>query len=480
MASSPVTLTTRGGRLRLDEATHLNEPGGMRKIRAGLVGFGEINTPREMIERKCDEARRWLEEKGIELVCTEPVSDDPEGKDVARAKAELADKDFDLLVICVAGWIPSHAVIDVVDQFKHKPMLLWGLSGWNEDGRFVTTADQAGTTALRKPMQDLGYAFKYVVNRMGCPVPMESIMSYARAARAAAMLRGARIGQMGYRDMRLYGTLYDGVSLRAKIGPDVEFFEMLEMSQAIETLDAEEVDRLVDSVKLRWTFVKPPRPGTIENAVRLYLAIKQKIDERGYEAVSLIDVDGVKKLMKFAPAGVFMLLDEEADVCTIPENDTLGAVSQLITRYLTGQIGAYLEFYEFTERGALMGVPDYVPHEIVDGHVTVMPTAFGEFGEGLLNVSKLKTGPVTIARLTSTGDRYALHMATGEAVAPRAWEEAGWAPPAPQLPSLEINLHGDTEAFIQNVLGQHYIISYGDNTAELTDLCKILGVEIIV
>lgn len=452
----------------------------MRKIRAGFVGFGEINTPREMIERKCTEARRLLEDQGIELVWTEPVSDDPQGNDVARAKAELAaGGEFDLLIVCVAGWIPSHAVIDVVDHFKHKPMLLWGLSGWTEGERFVTTADQAGTTALRKPMQDLGYTFKYVVNRIGCPLPIDSVMSYARAARATAMLRGARIGQMGNRDMRLYGTLYDGVSLRSKIGPEVEFFEMLEMAQAVETLDEREVATLVESVKLRWTFVKEPQPGTIENAARLYLALKQKVAERGYEAISLIDVDGVKKLMQFAPAGVFMLLHEEDDICTIPENDTMGAVTQLITRYLTGQVGAYLEFYEFTEKGALMGVPDYVPSEIVDGPVTVMPTAFGEFGEGLLNVSKIKTGRVTVARFTHTGDRYALHITTGDAVTPRAWEEAGWTPPAPQLPSLEINFDCDTDGFIQNVLGQHYIISYGEHTEAFVDLCKILDVEII-
>ena len=70
-------------------------------------------------------------------------------------------------------------------------------------------------------------------------------------------------------------------------------------------------------------------------------------------------------------------------------------VMQYIVKVLTGQVGAYLEFYEFMEDGALMGVPDYVPSEIVDGKITVMPNAFGDFGEGLLNVSKLKTGPVT-------------------------------------------------------------------------------------
>ena len=308
---------------------------------------------------------------------------------------------------------------------------------------------------------------------------MEEIVSYAKAARAVSLLRNARIGMMGYRDMKLYGTLYDGISLRAIIGTEVEFFEMLEMQQIIETLSENRVAQLKEKVLERWDFVKNPAKGTLENAVRLYLAISEKVKERGYEAVSLIDVDGVKKLMKFAPAGVFMLLHDEEDICTIPENDTLGSVTQLMTRYMTGQVGAYLELYEFMKNGVLMGVPDYVPSEIVDGRVSVMPTSFGEFGEGLLNVSKIKTGEVTLARLSYTGNKYCMHVVTGEGISPRKWEEAGWQPPAPQLPSLEIVLNTPVEDFIRKVLSQHYIISYGNNARLFKDLCSILGVEMM-
>ena len=448
----------------------------MRRIRAGFVGFGEVNTPREMIDNRCKDAARLLEDQDIELVQTAPVSDDPAGTDVVRARKELAGGDFDLLVVCVAGWIPSHAVFGVIEPFKHKPMLLWGLSGWNEGGRFITTADQAGTTALRKPMEDMGYNFKYVVTYKDRPAPIDKITSFANAARAAALLRDAKIGMMGYRDMRLYGTLYDGVSLKGRIGAEVEHFEMLEMTQAMDRLDPKEIAELSDKVRRRWTFTKEPQPGTVENAVKLYLALKGRIRERGYEALSLIDVDGVKKLLEFAPAGAFMLVHEEENISTVPENDTMGAVTQLMVRYLTGQVGAYMEFYEFMEDGVLMGVPDYVPTEIVDGPVKVMPTAFGEFGEGLLNVSKVKTGRVTLARLTYSGDRYAMHIVTGDAVAPPAWEEAGWTPPAPQLPSLAIHLDEPMDAFTQKVLSQHYIISYGDNTAPLQELCRLLDI----
>ncbi|MDD5705443.1 MAG: hypothetical protein PHR35_05925, partial [Kiritimatiellae bacterium] len=135
----------------------------IRKVRAGFVGFGEVNTPRELIDKRCAAAAKLLEQQGLELIVTAPVSDDPAGQEAMRAQRELASHDFDVLVLCVAGWIPSWAVLSVIEPFKHKPMILWGLSGWQEGDRFVTTADQAGTTALRQPLTNMGYTFKYVV-----------------------------------------------------------------------------------------------------------------------------------------------------------------------------------------------------------------------------------------------------------------------------------------------------------------------------
>ena len=66
----------------------------------------------------------------------------------------------------------------------------------------------------------------------------------------------------------------------------------------------------------------------------------------------------MKKLLNFPPAMVFMLISNELGMCTVPENDALGAVTQLINKYATGQIAAYMEFYEFMDDRVLMGVPD--------------------------------------------------------------------------------------------------------------------------
>ena len=453
----------------------------IRNIKAGFVGFGEVNSPQDLIKRKCLAAQQALQERNIELISTEPVTDDPERKDEMRAVADLLREDFDFLVVCVAGWIPSHTVIDVIQHFSHKPMVLWGLTGYMDGDRLVTTADQAGTTALRDPMDALGFRFRYIYDTIDAPYAgADQVKRFGEVARAISLLKHAKIGFMGYRDMTLYATLVDGASLRRVIGPDIEVFQMLEVVQKMDALDPGEIAAVVAELKDEWTFEAPIPDSTLETGVRMYLAVMEKVAERGYEAISLVDVDGVKKLLHFPPAMPLLLLADKGSVASIPENDGLGAVTQLIVRYLTGQVGAYLEFYEFFADRLLMGVPDYVPSEVVNGPVRVLPwPGFGGLQDGILNVSKVKTGKATICRLASRGDKYTMHIVHGEAVTPRKWEEAGWEPPAPRLPSIEFIPECSVDKFAQQVFGQHYILAYGDHRQVLENLCMLLGIEVV-
>ena len=449
----------------------------MSKI--GFVGFGEVNTPVEVIVSRAEAAAKALEAEGLELVKVIPVADDYEEVQIKGAIEALTKESFDALVLCVAGWIPTHAVIKISEYYRHLPVVLWGLCGWMEDGRIVTTADQAGTTALRAPMQEMGFNFKYIVNKKDAEPRYDEVASYLTAASASARLRKAFIGMNGYRDMRLFGTLYDGNLLKRKIGAEIEHFDLLEIQNIAETITAEEIAAGAEHIRKNWKFIRDPQPGTVENSVRLALAFKKKIEERNYDAFSFCDVDGVKKLLKFAPAGALTLLHDLMDIATVPENDSYGTVTELMMKYLTGVTPAYMEFYEFTPKSAFMGVPDYVPASVTDGGITVMPNAFGSFGEGLLNVSKVKTGKVTIVRLAQVDGELVIHAVRGTAQTPETWEEAGWAPPAPQLPSIEVVFEGDSEDFIQNVMSQHYIVTYGDNMELIENFAAINGLKVI-
>ena len=280
--------------------------------------------------------------------------------------------------------------------------------------------------------------------------------------------------------MLLYGTQYEGFSLRREIGVEVEPFEMLEMVQNIDKLDPKEVEDGIRYVKENWKIEPACDDATIEQGVKYALAVGMKIKERKLQAVTLIDVDGMKKLCGFPPAMVFMLLERFYGVLTIPENDVMGGVTQMMMKGLSGQTVPYMEYYEFFKDSMLIGVPDFMPVPAIDGDVKMTPVAFGLLNKSLLNVSKVKTGYVTCARLVFSDGRYKMHYYTAEAKTPPAWNEFGWDDPAPQLCSLQVFPDSCTvEEFAQKVSCQHVIVAYGDYSEQIKDICKILNIEII-
>ncbi len=447
----------------------------------GYVCFGEVNTPIERLQMKHDEALVALQARFENVIDGGLVIDDPAYETADAAYGKLAGLDMDCLIVCVAGWIPTHAVVRVTDHFRHLPMLLWGLCGWKENGRIITTAEQAGTTAIRPAFEALEYNFKYVYNVIGKEWPMDKIAAFIGACRAKKNLRSAKVGTMGYRDMLLYGTQYEGNTMRGQIGVEVEPYEMLEMVRAIDTLDAAQIAEGVAFVKENWVFKKPCDDSVIEQGVKYALAIGKKIEERGWEAITLIDVDGMKKLEGFPPAMVFMLLTHYYGVLTVPENDVVGAVTELIMKYITGTPTHYMEYYEFFENSMLIGVPDYVPAFATEGDVTVLPAAFGLLNASLLNVSKVKTGYVTCARLVYLKGGYKMHVYTAEVKTPPAWNEFGWDDPAPQLPSLEVFPDSCTvEEFAEKVSSQHVIVAYGNHVEAVRDFCKLMDIELVM
>ena len=133
--------------------------------KVAFLGFGEVNTPIERLEMKHDEGLEVIKSLNYDVIDGGLVIDDTEYKTADAAVAKLKGEDMSAIVICVAGWIPTHAVIRVTDVFRHIPMVLWGLCGWYENGRLITTADQAGTTAIRPAMEAMGYTFKYIYKR---------------------------------------------------------------------------------------------------------------------------------------------------------------------------------------------------------------------------------------------------------------------------------------------------------------------------
>jgi len=58
-------------------------------MKAAFVGFGEINSPVQLIENKYSIALKQVKSLGINIISTDVVTDDPKGRDVKRAVDDL-------------------------------------------------------------------------------------------------------------------------------------------------------------------------------------------------------------------------------------------------------------------------------------------------------------------------------------------------------------------------------------------------------
>ena len=102
----------------------------------------------------------------------------------------------------------------------------------------------------------------------------------------------------------------------------------------------------------------------------------------------------------------------------------------------------------------------------------------GEFNTGISNVSKMKTGVVTYARLYETKGDYKLFLGKGEAMPNPKWTEAGWCDPTPDFPSVLLKPGKDMQYYMENVPGQHIVMIYGDWEEEIELFCKFAGIEV--
>lgn len=250
----------------------------MKKQQVGFVCFGEINTPFERLQIKHDQALKTLAALDCELLDAGIVIDDPGYETADAALAKLEGAPLSCLIVCVAGWVPTHAVIRVTDPLRHVPMLLWGLCGWYENGRFdhhppIRPAPLPSAPRLRRLAirSSLFTALWKSPRRWTRFPPSSPLAAPARPCAAPASARWAiAICSFMARSSR-------AIPCAARSAIEVEPFEMLEMVQNLEKLDAEKVREGIRFVKENWVFKRPCDDSVIEKGVRYALAVGLKI-----------------------------------------------------------------------------------------------------------------------------------------------------------------------------------------------------------
>jgi L-fucose isomerase len=447
----------------------------MEPLRAGYVSFGTQYYKPENLKMLSERAEKQLRAAGIELARTDPVTG--EGREPERAIAELKSREWDFLIANIVNWIEVRGVMRVLLEFRGKPLLLYSLGGFTEGGTLICPAAGAGVTAIRYPLERMGFRFKHLFNAPDTPMDVEGIVRFGRAAQAARRLRGARLGMIGFNDMGLYSTDFSLVRLRDKIGLEVESLDMLQLLRRMETLDPKEVKGEMERISRDWEYpLGRPKEEAIERVFRLYLATVEICKEKGFSGFSYKCVDGVDAELGLTHA-VPSALVASAGYPYVDENDMLNLAAELMLKWLTGREPMFLEHYDHHPEWILLGEDGYIPDAFIEGKPQIKNVSTALLG-GIAHCSRLKLGRMTLACLAEDSGGYRLHIVTGEGREPPRWVEMGV--PLPSWPSVKFYTDVPVRQVLDHVQSQHFAAVPGDCVEELANLCYLLGIKAIV
>jgi len=444
-------------------------------LRAGYVSFGTQYYEPKNLAAISGRAEAQLAKAGITLVRTDPVFG--EGDEPERAIRELSGGGFDFLFANVINWIEVRGVMRVLLAFRHLPVLLYSLGGFTENGTLICPAAGAGVAAIRWPLERMGFRFRHLFNGPDQPMDIPGILAFARAARAERLLKRTRLGMIGWNDMGLLTTDFSVVKLRDRIGCEVESVDMLQLERRMQSLEADRVAAETKRVTVSWQYpLATPSPEAVERVMRMYLATVDLCREKGFAGFSYKCVDGVDRELGLTHA-VPSSLVASAGYPYIDENDVGNLVAEMMLHYVSGQAVMFLEHYDHHPEWILLGEDGYIPDAFIDGAPQIKSVSTALLG-GLAHCSKLRTGRMTLACLGEDGAGHRMHIVTGEGRTPPRWVEMGV--PLPSWPSVKFHPDAPVRRILDHVQSQHFATTWGDWTAELVDLCRLLNITAIV
>jgi L-fucose isomerase len=439
----------------------------MRNPRIVFLPFGYPDYPAKDIERMALDSFSFLNKMDLEIIRIDPITT---YSDIDRARKILKQEEYDAIVITLISWVEAPLLIDVIQEYRHIPMVLWSHTTYMEGKSRVTLGALPAAGVIRETLEEMEFTFVFTCGMPGDHNVEEKILPFIRAAKVIRQLLHSRIGLFGYASMGMYTGTIDHTQLKSQIGVEIDQQDQYMIINRYEHIKENVADTLKPMTE-DWNINPNINDSDLLKVFRLYTAIKELSVEGRYDAITIKCQYELSRIFGFAPCLPLSILGNEMVVSC--EGDIPLVVSQLILHYLTGEVTSYGDFHYFHEREIGLAACGFAPliyakdRPLINKHTSLY--------EGLLNSSPYKNGDMTIIRLAAKNGGFKMHIAHGTVTETPDFHEVGCPPYA----FVMLKLDGDSEFFIQNLFSQHYAIAYGNVTAELIELCHLLKIETI-
>lgn len=319
------------------------------------------------------------------------------------------------------------------------------------------------------------------------PELLKRLRNTIRALSMVAALSGARVGVVGGLAPTFYNMEVSTSRLRAQLGIEVQYHDMAEIVGRLEGLDLSRED-----AEIRAMLSAAPAVGLSDHDIRLTakvaLALRDIARDHRYDALAVSDWPQLQVNPGMHPGAAFSWLEEADRLPIASEGDVLGAVSQIVSRELTGRVGCLLDMTapDFADDTIMLwhggGGPLYLADR--NGPLWIQHPMLGRGSAqgqrvGAIASLRFREGPITLFRIGQSGGA----MFTAEAEIKDREESGfdgvrGWAGNfsmrGARISSAEI-----VATVMASGLEHHFTLSEGHHSSVLEEFAAWTGERII-
>ena len=411
-----------------------------------------------------------MEKIGVQVVSAEKTAADSQSARLFANK--LIKQDLDGVVLFLETWMECPVAMSAIREIEHLPFALWGTPMFNNNGQSVSTGSFVSFAMFKGSLDRLEYSYAAILGQPSQKSVIEKIKAFAIAAEAYSRMKITSIGLVGYTSMSIYPGTFDHLLMRKAIGPEIvqmDTYTLLnKMGDISDSECADTIQYLKSTAKIR-------NDVTNENLItvsKMYLALKKICDLKHLSAINVKCQYELSKEFGMTACVPLSVLAENGVVASC-EGDILVTVSMLMLSYLSKSITAYADIININEDNTIKLSPcGFIPYSLGDKDKREIRKFMPNVGfKGIQNSFVYKPGKVTLLRLVE--DRFDYHIIYTVGTGLPTELRQGY------MPALDVDIGDKTQEFIEHLAGQHYAFCYGDFSAELNQLAKIMKIKCI-
>jgi L-fucose/D-arabinose isomerase len=400
----------------------------------------------------------------------------------AQHARELSYRGAEVLVVFIGRWSYSSTIVAIALE-SHLPVILW--APYRDD-----TGGIIGASIARGALAEVGIDAPLVHGNVDEPETSRRLVQLCKVRSAAARMRHLTYGVCGGRSLGMYTGAIDPNAWRTQFGIEVDAFDQAGLVTEAQRIPAERVKPYLPWIKSSFGKIRVS-DEVLEGQVRLYLAVKDIIEFRGYDFVSLRCLPEMPTAYTtFCLAHALLNDSSDAEgpkprIISACEADGNGALTMMMLGLLTdGPVGMGDVWHVDRNTDVLrLSNCGSQPTDMAKSRkeINLVPHQFTEFEwkigaccpQGIA-----KPGKVTVARLGRVAGKYQCLITTGDAldvpleqVAKTFW---GFSP------HIFIHLDAGYSAFMNELRCNHMHVAYGDHKEAMVELCRMFDVKPIL